>query len=56
MDSYRQAVSVLPEPLRTRALEVDTPCMARRRFACGEAECPHWCFRRGSVPFRGRDR
>jgi len=29
MDSYRQAVSVLPEPLRTIALEVDGPCMAR---------------------------
>lgn len=29
MDSYRQAISVLPEPLRTLALEVDAPCMAR---------------------------
>ena len=51
MDSYRQAVSVLPEPLRTRALEVDTPCMARTeeiRLRVGrvptlvlpEGECP----------------
>lgn len=29
MDSYRQAVRVLPEPLRTHALAVDGLCMAR---------------------------
>lgn len=51
MESYRQAVSILPQPLRTQALAVDQPVMARTeevRLRVGfpptlvlpEGECP----------------